>query len=43
MSDVLRQIILHSVGSFGGTLGYAFLLNAPVSTSFITAAPLPSS
>ena len=32
MNDVLRQIILHSVGSFGGTLGYAFLLNAPLST-----------
>ena len=32
MNDVLRQIILHSVGSFGGTLGYAFLLNAPMST-----------
>lgn len=32
MSDVLRQIIVHSVGSFGGTLSYAFLLNAPVRT-----------
>ena len=32
MSGVLRQIILHSVGSFGCTLGYAFLLNAPMST-----------
>ena len=32
MNDVIRQIVLHSVGSFGGTLGYAFLLNAPVST-----------
>ena len=32
MNDVIRQIILHSVGSFGGTLGYAFLLNAPMNT-----------
>lgn len=32
MSQVLRQIIVHSVGSFGGTLGYAFLLNAPFAT-----------
>ena len=32
MNDVISQIVLHSVGSFGGTLGYAFLLNAPVST-----------
>ena len=32
MSEVIRQIILHSVGSFGGTLGYAFLLNAPMRT-----------
>ncbi len=32
MNDVISQIVLHSVGSFGGTLGYAFLLNAPMST-----------
>ena len=32
MSDVISQIVLHSIGSFGGTLGYAFLLNAPMST-----------
>lgn len=32
MNDVLRQIVLHSVGSFGGTLSYAFLLNAPMNT-----------
>lgn len=32
MNDVISQIVLHSVGSFGGTLGYAFLLNAPVNT-----------
>jgi len=29
---VIRQIILHSIGAFGGTLGYAFLLNAPMNT-----------
>ena len=32
MTDILRQIFLHSLGSFGGTLGYAFLLNAPMNT-----------
>ena len=32
MNDVISQIVLHSIGSFGGTLGYAFLLNAPMST-----------
>ena len=32
MSEAIRQVILHSVGSFGGTLGYAFLLNAPMRT-----------
>ena len=32
MNDVISQIVLHSVGSFGGTLGYAFLLNAPLNT-----------
>lgn len=29
---VLKQILLHSIGAFGGTLGYAFLLNAPMNT-----------
>lgn len=29
---ILRQILLHSLGAFGGTLGYAFLLNAPLIT-----------
>lgn len=32
MSELLRQILIHSIGSFGGTLGYAFLLNVPLST-----------
>ena len=30
--SVLHQILLHSIGAFGGTLGYAFLLNAPMNT-----------
>ena len=30
--ELLKQIILHSIGAFGGTLGYAFLLNAPLCT-----------
>ena len=30
--ELLKQIILHSIGAFGGTLGYAFLLNAPLNT-----------
>ncbi len=30
--SVIQQILLHSVGAFGGTLGYAFLLNAPMNT-----------
>ncbi|MBR3796843.1 MAG: threonine/serine exporter family protein [Clostridia bacterium] len=30
--SVLQQILLHSVGAFGGTLGYAILLNAPMNT-----------
>ena len=25
-------MLLHSIGAFGGTLGYAFLLNAPMNT-----------
>ena len=29
---VFKQILLHSIGAFGGTLGYAFLLNAPMNT-----------
>jgi len=29
---MLKQILLHSIGAFGGTLGYAFLLNAPMNT-----------
>ena len=30
--SVFQQILLHSIGTFGGTLGYAFLLNAPMNT-----------
>ncbi|MBQ8617844.1 MAG: threonine/serine exporter family protein [Clostridia bacterium] len=30
--SVLHQILLHCIGAFGGTLGYAFLLNAPMNT-----------
>ena len=30
--DILMPILLHSIGAFGGTLGYAFLLNAPMNT-----------
>ena len=29
---MIRQILIHCAGSFGGTLGYAFLLNAPPCT-----------
>jgi len=29
---MFKQILLHSLGAFGGTLGYAFLLNAPMNT-----------
>ena len=29
---MFKQILLHSIGAFGGTLGYAFLLNAPLNT-----------
>lgn len=29
ISDKLMQLLLHSLGAFGGTLGYAFMLNAP--------------
>lgn len=28
----IEQIILHCVGAFGGTLGYAYILNAPQNT-----------
>lgn len=28
----IEQIILRCIGAFGGTLGYAYILNAPVST-----------
>ena len=31
-TDVVRQILVHSIGAFGGTLGYAFMLNAPLKT-----------
>ena len=31
-TDLFRQMLLHSIGAFGGTLGYAFLLNAPMTT-----------
>ena len=30
--SLFQQILLHSIGAFGGTLGYAFLLNAPMNT-----------
>ena len=30
--ELFRQMLLHSIGAFGGTLGYAFLLNAPLCT-----------
>lgn len=29
---IVHQILLHCIGAFGGTLGYAFLLNAPLNT-----------
>lgn len=32
MSGIVNQLLIHSIGAFGGTLGYAFLLNAPLST-----------
>ena len=31
---MIEQILLRCVGAFGGTLGYAFILNAPMSTVF---------
>lgn len=30
--EILKPMLLHSLGAFGGTLGYAFLLNAPMNT-----------
>ena len=30
--EMIKQILLRCVGAFGGTLGYAFILNAPMST-----------
>lgn len=32
MNPQIQQVLIHSIGAFGGTLGYAFLLNAPLST-----------
>ena len=32
MNGIVRQLLVHSIGAFGGTLGYAFLLNAPKNT-----------
>ena len=32
MTTEIQQVLVHSIGAFGGTLGYAFLLNAPLST-----------
>ena len=32
MPDTIMQILIHSLGAFGGTLGYAILLNAPSKT-----------
>ena len=32
MSAQIQQILIHSIGAFGGTLGYAVLLNAPLET-----------
>ena len=29
---LFKQMLLHSIGAFGGTLGYAYLLNAPMNT-----------
>ena len=31
-ADVIRQVLLHSVGAFIGTVGYVFMLNAPFKT-----------
>ena len=32
MTPEIQQVLVHSIGAFGGTLGYAVLLNAPRST-----------
>ena len=32
MNPQFQQVLIHSIGAFGGTLGYAFLLNAPMNT-----------
>ena len=32
MIVLMKQILLRCIGAFAGTLGYAFLLNAPLST-----------
>lgn len=32
ITDTMRSILLHSLGAFGGTLGYAIMLNAPKRT-----------
>ena len=32
MTTEIQQVLVHSIGAFGGTHGYAFLLNAPLST-----------
>ena len=32
MNPQIQQVLIHSIGAFGGTLGYAFLLNAPLNT-----------
>ena len=29
---LFKQMLMHSIGAFGGTLGYAYLLNAPMNT-----------
>lgn len=31
-AKTIEQIVLHCVGAFGGTLGYAYILNAPGNT-----------
>ena len=33
-ADIVRQVLLHSIGAFIGTVGYAFMLNAPFQTIF---------
>lgn len=31
-ADLIRQVLVQSIGAFGGTLGYAIMLNAPKKT-----------